>query len=303
MIPRIILFIDLKLTLENLKMRKLIFFISILIVLIYSFSACKDKNTEVNYQHQLNSVHNISLLQHTISEVTTTYIKAINDSLLIASNNSIFEGCYLRLNTSGTIDTLFMDYGTGSFVHDRWLQGVISVEISGGVNAVGSTAVFNFKTFTCDYTPKNTVSSEFCTVILENKTTSSISYIQEFTNFKSTTDTVDNNWAAMSGQNSYDYIKSGDSEYYAVDDTISISTTCNYIDYAGRILSCASTTPSQLQKDCSYLTYGKSQIDISSPVVSSGTLICNETPKICMSRFRFEMDSDLFEFEQQWLVK
>jgi hypothetical protein len=284
-------------------MRKLIFFISILIVLIYSFSACKDKNTEVNYQHQLNSVHNISLLQHTISEVTTTYIKAINDSLLIASNNSIFEGCYLRLNTSGTIDTLFMDYGTGSFVHDRWLQGVISVEISGGVNAVGSTAVFNFKTFTCDYTPKNTVSSEFCTVILENKTTSSISYIQEFTNFKSTTDTVDNNWAAMSGQNSYDYIKSGDSEYYAVDDTISISTTCNYIDYAGRILSCASTTPSQLQKDCSYLTYGKSQIDISSPVVSSGTLICNETPKICMSRFRFEMDSDLFEFEQQWLVK
>ena len=107
----------------------------------------------------------------------------------------------------------------------------------------------------------------------------------------------------MSGQNSYDYIKSGDSEYYAVDDTISISTTCNYIDYAGRILSCASTTPSQLQKDCSYLTYGKSQIDISSPVVSSGTLICNETPKICMSRFRFEMDSDLFEFEQQWLVK
>ena len=297
------MFIDLKLTLENLKMRKLIFFISILIVLIYSFSACKDKNTEVNYQHQLNSVHNISLLQHTISEVTTTYIKSINDSLLIASNNSIFEGCYLRLNTSGTIDTLFMDYGTGSFVHDRWLQGVISVEISGGVNAVGSTAVFNFKTFTCDYTPKNTVSSEFCTVILENKTTSSISYIQEFTNFKSTTDTVDNNWAAMSGQNSYDYIKSGDSEYYAVDDTISISTTCNYIDYAGRILSCASTTPSQLQKDCSYLTYGKSQIDISSPVVSSGTLICNETPKICMSRFRFEMDSDLFEFEQQWLVK
>jgi hypothetical protein len=303
MIPRIILFIDLKLTLENLKMRKLIFFISTLIVLIFSFSACKDKNTEVNYQHQLNSVHNISLLQHTISEVTTTYIKSINDSLLIASNNSIFEGCYLRLNTSGTIDTLFMDYGTGSFVHDRWLQGVISVEISGGVNAVGSTAVFNFKTFTCDYTPKNTVSSEFCTVILENKTTSSISYIQEFTNFKSTTDTVDNNWAAMSGQNSYDYIKSGDSEYYAVDDTISISTTCNYIDYAGRILSCASTTPSQLQKDCSYLTYGKSQIDISSPVVSSGTLICNETPKICMSRFRFEMDSDLFEFEQQWLVK
>lgn len=297
------MFIDLKLTLENLKMRKLIFFISILIVLIYSFSACKDKNTEVNYQHQLNSVHNISLLQHTISEVTTTYIKAINDSLLIASNNSIFEGCYLRLNTSGTIDTLFMDYGTGSFVHDRWLQGVISVEISGGVNTVGSTAVFNFKTFTCDYTPKNTVSSEFCTVILENKTTSSISYIQEFTNFKSTTDTVDNNWAAMSGQNSYDYIKSGDSEYYAVDDTISISTTCNYIDYAGRILLCASTTPSQLQKDCSFLTYGKSQIDISSPVVSSGTLICNETPKICMSRFRFEMDSDLFEFEQQWLVK
>ena len=299
------MFIDLKLTLENPKMRKLIFFISTLIVLIFSFSACKDKNTEVNYQHQLNGVHNINLLQHSINEFTTTYIKAINDSTLINKPETIIviEGCYLRLNTSGTIVKLFMDYGTGSFVHDRWLQGVINVEITGGVNTLGSTAVFNFETFTCDYTPKNIITSEICTITVENKTSSSITYIQEFTNFKSTTDTVDNNWAAMSGQNSYDYIKSGDSEYYAVDDTISISTTCNYIDYAGRILSCASTTPSQLQKDCSYLTYGKSQIDISSPVVSSGTLICNETPKICMSRFRFEMDSDLFEFEQQWLVK
>lgn len=284
-------------------MRRLIFFVTTIIVLTFSFSACKEKNTEVNYQHQLNSVHNINLLQHTISEVTTTFIKAINDSLLIASNNLILEGCYLRLNTIGTIDTLFMDYGTGSFVHDRWLQGVIHVEITGGVNAVGSTAIFNIKTFSCDYTPENSITSEICMVTVENKTSSSISYIQEFTNFKSTTDTADNNWAAMSGQNSYDYIKSGDSDYYAVDDTISISTTCNYIDYAGRILSCASTIPGQLQKDCSYLTFGKSQIDISSPVVSSGTLIFNETPKVCMSRFRFEMDSDLFEFEQQWLVK
>jgi hypothetical protein len=242
-------------------MRKLFIIVTTLVVLTFSFSACKKKNTEVNYQHQLNSVHNINLLQHTIAEITTTYIKAINDSLLINTNFTDFEGCYFRLDKSGMNDTLFMDYGTGSFVHDRWLEGIIKVEIAGGFNAVGSSATFNFRTFTCDYYPTNIINSESCVITFEDKTASSSSFVQEFTNFKSTTDTVDNNWAAMSGRITYDYIKTGDSDYYTEDDTISITMNSDYIDYAGRLLSIASTTPTQLEKNCSYLTYGKSQID------------------------------------------
>jgi hypothetical protein len=284
-------------------MKKPIAFFASFIILSLIFSGCKKKNTEINHQNEINSVHNINLLQHTINEVTTTFIKAINDSLLLTTNDALFEGCYLRLNTYGSTDTLVMDYGTGSFVHDRWLEGLIRVDIEGGINSVGSTATIYFSTFSCDFPIKTLVTSESCIVTVQNKTPVSATYQQSFTNFKCTNDTLERNWASMTGELVYDYKKSGNSNYYSEKDTIEISMNSAYSDYNERALTSTSITPTQLGNDCSYLSFGESQIDITEPDAATGTLFFNESSKVCMSRFKFEMNNNIFKFDQLWEVK
>ncbi|NOU48352.1 MAG: hypothetical protein HOO86_15005 [Bacteroidales bacterium] len=284
-------------------MKKTIALFATFIILSLIISGCKKKNTEINHQDEINSVHNINLLQHTISEVTTTFIKAINDSLLLATNGAVFEGCYLSLNTVGSTDTLVMDYGTGSIVHDRWLEGLIRVDIEGGINTVGSTATINYLTFSCDIPVKTLVTSGSCVVTVVSKTPISASYQQSLTNFKCTIDTLDRNWASMTGELVYDYKKSGNSNYYSANDTIEISMNSAYSDFKERALTSTTIKPTQLGNNCSYLSLGESQIDITEPDAATGTLIFNESSKVCMSRFKFEMNNNIFKFDQLWEVK
>ncbi len=289
-------------------MKKTVWMLMAFVMLTTVFSACKKKNTEINYQNQLNSVHNINLLQHTIAEFSTTFVKALDDSLLLNTNNSLIEGCYVRLNTLGNKDTLFMDYGTGSFVHDRRMEGIIIVEIEGGLNEIGSMATFNFKSLKYDLLPLpdstglNIISSGSFKLSLNSRTQNTVNFSEDFVDFM-TTDSLNRNWAAMTGQSTYTYIKYGNSNYYSQDDTIKITMDATYIDYNNRQLTNTSIIPSQLGKNCSYLMLGTTQIDITAPTVESGILIFNDTPKVCMSRFKYEMNDKPFEFEQEWLVK
>jgi hypothetical protein len=278
-------------------------------MVLVAFTSCKKKNSEISYQTQLNGVHNINLLQHSINEFTTTYIKAINDSNLINNPEEMFviEGCYLTLYGQGTNHTLIMDYGFKNYVHDRRMEGMIKVDISGGVNLEGSIATFTFLTLKYDLLPNadtglNVINSEICTVTLETKTLTTSTFVQDIVNFSST-DSLTRNWAAMTGQLVYDYKKNGTSDYYEENDSLTINMDATYIDYAGRTLNSSSTEPSVMTKDCPYLSKGKSQLELLTPDTGTGTLIFNEYPKVCMSRFKFQMGEKYFEFEQEWLVK
>jgi len=288
---------------ENLEMRKRIILLSAFGLLAIAFTACRKKNTEINYQNPVNSVQNLNLLQHTICEFTATYYRAIHDQKLRTTHDSYMDGCYLTLDTTGTADTLFMDYGTGSMVRNRWLKGLIVVTIEGGIDQTGSTASFDFRSFTCDQNNKNIISSDNCTVTLIDKTLTSESYEQTITNFDSREDTLNPNWAAMSGTLMYELKLTGIPPLNTVEDTISVSMTATYSDYQNRTLSSSTTRPAKLSKACSYLSFGESEIQITLPEPSAGTLYCNKKTNSCEVKFEFNMGDHLFKFEQEWMVK
>ena len=300
-----------KLIKEKSDMKKLSISVLFLFSLAFFLTDCKKKNSEVSFQDQINSIQNLNLLQHTLNNITMSYIKAIHDSVLLSSNISVIESnsCYLLINHDDGDHLLTMNYGSGKYFNERWREGIVRAFTTDDFTNEGSVTTFTFDNLLFDVKniindsihSLNIVTSGAMNITLTSKNENSETYTQTVSDFRILSDTTGKPWSSMNAEIVYKYEKSDTSGYFRPDDIVTISMNATYSDQKNRGLTSTSVNDVQFSQDCCYLASGESEIDITAPVQVSGNFFFTSTPKVCLSRFRFETtDGRLFEIIQDW---
>lgn len=292
-------------------MKKLNISILFLFCLLFLLTDCKKKNSEVSFQNQINSIQNLNLLQHTLNNITMSYIKAIHDSVLLASNISKIEqnSCYLKINHDNGNHLLTMDYGSGKYFDERWREGIVRAFTTDDFSTVGSVTNLAFENLMFDVKniindsihPLNVVTGGTISIALTSKTDSLEIFTQTVNDFRVLSDTIGQAWSSINGEIIYKYHKTDTSSYFRAEDIVTISMEATYTDQKSRELTSSTKNEVQFPENCCFLASGESEINITAPVQATGNLYFTGTPKVCLSRFRFELtDGRLFEIVQDW---
>ncbi len=115
------------------------------------FTACKDNNTYISYNREIDATNDYVTGQQTIVLLLNTYFKSISDSLLLADGQNTIDGANVSYN-GGADDTLFIRYpswGTDDG-YGHWRAGVIKVTTKQGFFTTAANYRFIFSGFTYD---------------------------------------------------------------------------------------------------------------------------------------------------------
>jgi hypothetical protein len=312
MISKTISVTDSKPIKERSDMKKLNISVLFLFSLLFLLTDCKKKNSEVSFQDQINGIQNLNLLQHTLNNITMSYIKAIHDTLLndtVPIDSIELNSCYIQINHNDGNHILTMNYGSGKYYNERWRQGIIKAITSDNFTNVGSITNFSFENLMFDakqivngtIIPLNIITSGSISITLTEKTDSKEIYTQTVSDFRILSDTIGQPWSSMNAELIYNYQKSDTSGQFNSNDVVTISMNATYNDQKNRGLTSTTVNDVQFPENCCYLASGESEIEITAPVQVTGNFFFTSTPKVCLSRFRFEAtDGRLFEIVQDW---
>ncbi len=297
---------------ERSDMKKVNIPVLFLLSLLFLLTDCKKKNSEVSFQDQITSIQNLNLLQHTLNNITMSYIRAIHDTIL---NDSVpidsieLNSCYIQINHNDGNHILTLNYGSGKYYNERWRQGVVRAITSDDFTTINSVTSLTFDNLLFDeknivngtILPLNIVTSGTISITLAAKTDSTETYTQSVNDFRILSDTTGQPWSSMDAELVYHYQKSDTSGQFNPNDVVTISMDATYTDQKNRGLTSTTVNNVQFPESCCYLASGESEINITAPITATGNLFFTSTPKVCLSRFRFEMtDGRLFEIVQDW---
>ena len=285
---------------------RLLTLLSISIILLISFQACKkNNNEEISYQRQAFAAQNLLLQKNNIIQLTISYFKALkNEELTNTGRATIDQG---QASTSIVDNKLNyrLDYFDAVYdFYDRYRGGKIFVETDTLPLQQGAKSTMSFQDFNF-FVKLNSAPNQFSAGHVELKLISDAGghYIfdQQLTNVQ-LTDTTGTKSISLNGIIRYDWEKWPDSEWFSFDnEIIRIEANLSMTNHNGDIVDLSTSSPFTFRPNCAIVKGGSGQfsfpglnpdnaeMDYLNP---SADTICNKGARMQMNGMPFRLTFD-----------
>ncbi len=267
--------------------------ICIFMVAASLLSACQKTETNKSYQEHIELVSEALLAKHSIVQLTLSYIKGINDSILLADHYSNFDRTHFYLTKDGDDHNLELKYFRNRDFYGRYRNGSYHVRIKGEVNTDGSEAAFHFTDFRYDSVAKPPTTAVFT---LEQMGTENghLVYNLSVQNFVFHPDSLRS--ISSSGDYSITWINADGSGYSHPADQFEITGGTDIISSGGKEVKLGITRTTVMAPECIYFKDGEMDLGFSTNEPNRASLTfrthaaCEQLADLEMDGIRFVLD-------------
>lgn len=267
--------------------------ISTFILLTVLLASCQKAETKKSYQEHIALVSEALLAKHSLVQLTLTYIKGINDSVLLADRYSNFNRTHFYLTNEGNDHNLELKYFGNRDFYGRYRDGSINVRIKGELNADGSEAEFHFTGFYYDSVAKPLTTAVFNLKQMGRENDQMV-YNLSVQNVVFHPDTMRS--ISASADYSIKWINADGSGYYHPADQFEITGGTDIISSSGEEVKLGITRTTVMTPDCIYFKEGEMDIGFSTSEPGRASLTfrthaaCEQLADLEMDNIRFVLD-------------
>lgn len=257
-------------------------FAKALVALLLLSTACKKENTKENLQEHVAEATDVVLTAHSLTQLAISYLKGINDSILLADGFNEIYSTYYYLSGDEISSLMELKYTYSRLdAFERYREGTINVNIEGGLHEEGGNASFDFIDFHLDRTPEKVSANSF-TIRNLGVQDDEASYRHDVQSFVFQPDST--SIITASASLTYRWIKANPAApYFHIADQFEITGTIDLISRSGETATASISNTLVLGLNCIYFIHGSMQI-------SFGTL----EPKNCTVSFRTSQQCEAF---------
>lgn len=267
--------------------------ISTFMLMTVLLATCQKAETKKSYQDHIALVSEALLAKHSLVQLTLTYIKGINDSVLLSDRYNHFHETHFYLTNAGNDHNLELKYFGNRDFYERYRDRSINVCIKGELNTDGSKAEFHFTNFYYDSVAKPLTTAVF---ILEQtgRQNDQLVYNLSVQNFVFHPDTLRS--IAASADYSIKWINADGSGYYHPADQFEITGGTDIISSSGEEVKLGITRTTVMAPDCIYFKDGEMDIGFSTNEPNRASLTfrthaaCDQLADLEMDDIRFVLD-------------